>query len=116
MRNIILICTIILFLSSSCGDKIDNNFPGTYPCCLQSTLDNLISSAPTQPRAKLEKFYYKGQYVYSLNFVPPYPEDFLYSVVGENCEIICSYGGIANLKCAGWEEAEFIEVVWEDER
>ncbi|MBK9459172.1 MAG: hypothetical protein IPN94_06990 [Sphingobacteriales bacterium] len=113
MKNNLLICLVILLLSYSCNDSVEDNFPGAYPCCLQAELNNLLSKSPTIPRAKLEKYYYKGQYTYSLY---PHDPDYFYYIWDEKCEIICIFGGIAGEKCDGWEDAEFIEVVWEDTR
>ncbi|MBK8474694.1 MAG: hypothetical protein IPL33_22335 [Sphingobacteriales bacterium] len=42
--------------------------------------------------------------------------DYLTDVYSQHCEIVCSFGGVLGLRCEGWENAEFIEIVWEDTR
>lgn len=116
MKNNLILLMTTLLLSYSCNDKVEDNFPDTYPCCLQVELNNLLSKSPTTPSAKLEKYYYNNQYTYQV-LSPLYnTPDYLYNIVNERCEVVCSFGGIAGLECDGWEDAEFIEVVWEDTR
>ncbi len=118
MKAILFICTITLLLGSSCNDRIDDNFPGSYPCCVQNSINNILSNPPLTPRSYLSKYYYQGQYVYTYSGsnIPADYADFPEEVYSENCEVICFFGGIAGGKCEGWEDAEFIEVVWEDKR
>jgi hypothetical protein len=118
MKNFLLICAIILLFASSCDDRIDDNYPNSYPCCLQNSINDILNNAPLTPRVYLSKYYYQEQYVYTYNGsnICPQCADFDVNVVNENCELVCYFGGLTNGKCEGWEKAEFIEVVWEDPR
>ncbi len=104
---------IFIFSLMTCHKDVDS-FAGKYPCCIQPSVNKILSEPPTVPRAKLTKFYYKDQYAYE--FSPALYQLPFYTIVNENCEAICSYGGIDSDGCPEWENAEFIEVVWEDPR
>lgn len=118
MNNISIIFLIILLLSFSCNDdnRIEDKFPGTYPCCFQSYINNALSNPPSTPRIKIEKYYYDNQYVYIISSALSQMPDYLGYVKNENCEIVCEFGGIAGVMCPEWKNTEFIEVVWEDPR
>ncbi len=115
MKTKFLICAVILVFIFSCDGKVKDNFPGTYPDCLQPELDSLLTKPPMTPRARLEKYYHNDQYVY---FMPHKRHAAgAYVVPNENCAPFCVFGGFLPSDCDGWDKnAEFIEVVWEDPR
>lgn len=114
MKNRLLICLTILLFIFSCDDRVEDNFSGTYPCCFQPYIDKLLSMPPLPDRFKLIKYYYNNQYGYE--FSPALYSTPFYDISNENCGTICSSGGVVGGGCAEWENADFIEVVWEDPR
>lgn len=116
MKNKIFIFIILVFSLMACDKDVDR-FAGKYPCCFQTYINTILSNPPTTPSSHLDKYYYQGQYVYIFNSSKPAPyPDYLVEVGDENCKTVCYFGGIAGFKCPEWENAEFIEVVWEDTR
>ena len=116
MKQLSILITLLLMVVA-CDNKVKDNFSGTYPCCYQSRIDNILNNPPTTPRRQLDKYYFQDEYVYAFNTDPgSYPVDNLYSNYNERCEVVCSIGGVIGATCDGWEDAEFIEVVWKDPR
>ncbi|MBL7787078.1 MAG: hypothetical protein JNM36_14305 [Chitinophagales bacterium] len=114
MKQLIILITLLLMVVA-CDNKVKDNFPGTYPCCYQSSIDNILSIPPTTPRHQLDKYYFQDQYVYVFNGPALYPDE-LVATSDERCEAVCYSGGIVGFVCDDWEDAEFIEVVWKDPR
>lgn len=82
---------------------------------MQEKIDYVLENPPQNPRAKIDKYYYKKQYVYVVyTFYPDFP----LSRYDENCNFVCSSGGFdgSNNTCSNWEDADFIETVWTDNR
>ncbi len=113
MKSKILAIATTLLIGMSCN-KAEDNFPGTYPCCLQPRVDNALENSPTNPRTTIIKFLYKNKYVYM--FGVPIPDMDVW-VINDKCERVCSFDGFTGYStCEDWEEAKFIGVVWEDPR
>ena len=114
MKQLSILITLLLMVVA-CDNKVKDKFPGTYPCCYQSSIDNILSIPPTTPRHQLDKYYFQDQYVYVFNGPALHPDE-LVAISDERCEAVCFSGGIGNLVCDDWEGVEFIEVVWKDPR
>lgn len=112
MKKLTLIIGIILFISSC--EKNDDEIQ--YPTCLETRINNFIENYGVQnPRSSIKKYTYQNQTVYV--FYGNNVSDEQFSVVDENCNTICSFGSIAgNNTCDNWENSEFIETVWTDNR
>lgn len=108
--NLLLLCLVLM--SFQCEDNDDNI---TFPECLQERIDSALNQDPTTPRGTIEKYMFNSEEVYLLSFQNGIA-DGMAMVVNENCEEICVIGGISGLICEGFEDAEFIETVWEDPR
>ena len=93
----------------------DKNDDIDYPDCLQESIDFALTREPTSPRAYIKKWMFDGQEVYEINMQQGFADGMI-NIVNDNCETICSIGGISGLFCDGFEHAEFIETVWEDSR
>jgi len=106
-RVLVILVGLVLF---SC----DNNVVD-YPDCLQESIDAALNREPTSPGSYIKKWLFEQQEVYEINMQQGFA-DGMTSIVDENCELICSIGGIAGFVCDGFDQAEFIETVWQDLR
>lgn len=112
LKKIVGVGIALLFFSCN-----HNNNKMHYPECIQSYIDNFLENNNKQtPHASIEKYLYKDDYVYVLNF-QNFP-DGQSSVISSNCEILCSLGGIdgAQNDCEGFNDAKFIGLIWVDKR
>lgn len=114
MKNKLSICAIILLFISSCDGKVKDHYQGTYPSCFQAELDSLLSKPPTTPKFKLAKYYYNDEYVYIKSDYQNV--NYFFNPRNEHCWMVCFFNGFIGSDCYGWEDAEFIEIVWEDPR
>ncbi len=99
--------------------KDADRFSGDYPCCFQATIDYFLSQ-PTI-HASIDKYLFNNEYVYAINDNAPNSADMNTAILKANCELLFYFGGFAGSNCGSlcdeWvEEAEFVEVVWEDTR
>ena len=109
-----LIGAAVVLLTIGCESNHLNN---NYPKCVQSYIDNFLENNNKQtPSASVDKYLYKGDYVYVLNF-QNFP-DGQSSVISSECEPLCSLGGIDGPQndCEGFDDAKFISTVWVDNR
>jgi hypothetical protein len=109
-----IIVLIIPFLLFSCSNDVE--VKQSYPKCLQLEVDRILESSPQSPRATIELYTYQNEnvYVVNTNFA-----DYQTNVYNSQCQLICTIGGIdgnENDTCVDWENAEFIETLWTDER
>lgn len=117
LKSKIFIFIVFLFSLMACHKDADR-FSGNYPCCFQATIDYLLSQ-PTI-HAKIEKYTLNDEYLYGISDTEFYYDE-NYPVYNGSCEVIFTVGGIGGNNCGSlcneWmEEAEFIEIVWEDPR
>jgi len=112
MRNVILIIGIFLFITSC--EKSEQDVK--YPECIESQINEFIDNYGVQnPRSSVKKYNYENQIVYV--FYKNNISDEQYTVVDEYCNIICAFGSIAgNNTCENWDNAQYIETVWTDNR
>lgn len=103
----------LLLMSFQCDEDNDDNI--LYPLCLQEQIEDVLSREATSPPATVKKYVFNGEEVFLLSFQNGFA-DGMSVVVNDNCEEICLIGGIAGLICEGFDQAEFIETVWEDPR
>lgn len=109
---------LILFLVTLLSCKTDDTDNEKIPDCIKSTIENILDSEPKTPHAKFVSYNYDNELVYWYDQGGT-PEDRQDLVLNENCEIICTLGGIGAplTDCVDWEnEAQFIEIIWEDNR
>lgn len=107
MKKVIFLASICTLLFASCEN--DKDLTG-IPSCIQDTMNR--ADINSSPDASLSEFLYKGQRVYMFDPGVVIP-DWLYTVVNEDCEVICEFGGIAGLNtCPDFEaEAELIREI-----
>ncbi len=106
---------LILFSLYSCNSDDEKSIE--YPVCVQSLIDDYVNSnQPTSPRASVEKYTYNNETVYVCHF-QNFP-DGQSIVINSNCDGQCVLGGIDGVEndCLNWENAEFIETIWTDNR
>ncbi len=117
MKSNILITVLTLFLSvgiTGCeDDKADTN--SKYPECMQERIDLYIRNnlKPLSSPARIDKYLYNGKIVYIFD-IPNVP-DLGFTVVGENCNVICGGGGFTGKNDCEYE-LEYVETVWKDNR
>lgn len=107
------ILSFVLLLSCNGGEDIKN-----YPQCMQVTIDNYIDNypKPKEEPASISKYLFQNKKVYIFDPGSGFA-DILFTVVDENCNSICEFGGIAGIQtCSDWEDAKFLGVVWKDNR
>ena len=102
----------LLFLFVFCCTNDSEN--DDYPNCLDTYIDTALNQGPTTPRASIDKYDFDNKEVYLVS-IQNFP-DGMAIVVDEDCEIICEMGGIAGIICDGFNEAVFLESIWEDPR
>lgn len=110
MKNLIYIATLLFIMGCSKNDLL------TYPKCLDAEITTLLQSPVENPKATVKKYTYQGKTVYLIN---SHFADGLDPVYNDNCQLICTQGGIAgntNNSCINWDSAVYIETVWTDPR
>ncbi len=114
----LILFTAVLPLGCSDDDSIESKVSRIRPECLQPIILNALQFQPTNPRASVDKYIYQGEEVFVLSFMN-FP-DGESAVVSNECEPICSLGGIdgnPSPECSDFNEtAQFIENVWTDPR
>jgi hypothetical protein len=116
MKKFILILSVFLLLIS-CDDNDDKVVAVEDLGCLQSLVTDFIENSDSQtPKANIEKYSYKGDEVFVVNF-QNFP-DGQSTIMSLNCETICMIGGIDGDEndCLDWDDAQFIETIWVDNR
>lgn len=110
----VILILIIPFILFSCSNNDD--VKQQYPNCLQFEIDRILNSIPQSPRATIGLYTFQNENVYVVN--TNFPDD-QSNVYNSRCELICTIGGIdgnENDTCVDWENAEYIETVWTDNR
>lgn len=115
MRLLALILSITTLIGCSNDDNKTQKM-AIQPRCLQTIIDNASQFEPTSPRGNIEKYLYQGNEVFLVNVMNF--TDGQSEVIDTECVAVCSLGGIdGDLNdCEDFENAEFIETVWEDPR
>jgi hypothetical protein len=115
MRNVILIIGIFLFITSC--EKSEDDVK--YPDCLQTYIDIFLENnpSPRSPRSTIKKYMYDDNEVFLIDFLPNVPDTGA-SVVSFDCNPICFLGGIDGSQndCVNWENAQYVETIWTDNR
>lgn len=110
MKKVILTAFFLSFFLISC-----ENDPALeeVPSCIQADIKNAIRDGNSE--ASLTQYLYNGENVYGFDPGVVYP-DIMYTIVNENCEVICQFGGIAGMNtCPDFEEnAEVIGILWKN--
>ena len=112
MKFKILLLTIALTCFSCNNDNDGNNIPE----CLQTIIDDAEDSDTVTIISKIDRYLFNEQEVFLL--IPIIAiVDFPHSAISVvDCELICSFGGFMGEDTCSpdfFENAEFIEVVWE---
>ncbi|WP_242692006.1 DUF6970 domain-containing protein [Aridibaculum aurantiacum] len=117
MNNLIY---ILLACITSCATAKTVKEPAiaAIPPCLQQKIDSIKAQPQWNPPATVEEYTYHGKRVFLLS-APCC--DFFSTVVDEDCNYICApsggFTGKGDGKCPNFAaEAEFVKVVWKDER
>lgn len=107
MKKLVVSLSILVLIFSSCEN--DKDLTG-IPSCIQDTMNR--ADINSSPDASLSEFLYKGERVYMFDPGTVIP-DWLYTVVNEDCEVICEFGGITGIStCYDFEaEAELIHEI-----
>lgn len=109
-RNNLFVFLFILLFFFSCSKSTEPK----YSECIQNFIAETLSGLPGSPRAKIDKYNYEGETVYVFQHDHADPISVVYS---ETCEVICDFGGVTQVNsCENWEEAEYIETIWVDNR
>ncbi len=110
MKRLILSCAIALFIFTSCGYEWDLD---NVPSCIKDEIKN--ASRGGAKEAKVTQYLYNGENVFAFDPGVVYP-DIMYTIVNEDCEVVCQFGGFAGLNtCPNFlENAELIGVIWEN--
>ncbi|MFY0592248.1 DUF6970 domain-containing protein [Roseivirga sp.] len=98
-----------LFLTS-CGEDTS---VAELPSCIQAEIkaaQNIKSS-----EASVTEYLYNGEKVFGFDPGLVYP-DMMTTIVNEDCEVVCQFGGIAGLMtCPDFNEnAEVIGIIWQN--
>lgn len=105
---------IILLVIFSCSKNDDKDIE-KYPECLDFEVSQVLDAPPTSVRANIKKYSYLNMTVYA--FFEGNVVEGQTRVYDKSCNLVCEYGGIGNVNtCENWENAEFIETVWTDNR
>ena len=83
---------------------------------VKSFIEMTLQDSPKKPSAYIDKFLYKGQYVFFLEEGGETYPDKMYTSINADCEVVCRSGGIAGFVCEDFDKAEFVERIWKDER
>ena len=107
-----LIALVVLLSLASCPNNIEPNVPD----CIQELIKELEKD---ECNGAVVEYMFNGKvvYAYGYSYEQCAGADFASSVVDENCEPLCTLGGIAGLlECDGLvfaDEAVFVRNVWE---
>ncbi len=93
---IFFILSFVLLLSCNEGEDLKD-----YPQCIQVTIDNYIDNypKPKEEPASISKYLYQNKKVYIFDLGSGFA-DILFTVVDENYNPICEFGGIVGFKLA----------------
>lgn len=108
MKNFTLIVALSLLISCTKNQEEKN-----YPPCFESQIQILFESPVQSTKSNIKKYSYQNNEVFVLerNIGTDEP----YSVVDENCNIICEFGVWSSNTC-DLNDLVFVEIVWEDPR
>jgi len=110
MKKLLTYFFFLSFLILSCeNDDVLEDLPS----CIQSEIESASQGGSNE--ASLTQYRYNGQIVYSFDPGLVYP-DMMTTVVNEDCEVVCQFGGIAGMNtCPDFSQnAEVIGVVWKN--
>lgn len=108
MKKIIFTLILVSFLNS-CTKNTDES---KNPECVQSYIDYWTQTGSSVPEAIVKKYELNGETLYVMGSNYADDKDKVYN---ENCELVCEMGGLTGVNtCVNWEDAVFIEVVWEE--
>lgn len=122
MKHLILCAIACLFFLSSCFEKeegvtvvpTENN---VMECeSVKTLIQDALEKEPSEPRAYIDKYLYKEQYVFVLEEGGEVYPDKLYTIINSKCEVVCYSGGIGGFICQDFDKAKFIETIWKDNR
>lgn len=114
MKSLNLALIFIAFMFG-CNKEDSQKKQEKYPECFQSQINSILDGEARNPRSMLNTYSFQESIVYILytNEI----DDELFIVKDNDCNTICEFGGIGAIDtCENWENAEFIETVWEDPR
>ncbi|OEK04881.1 DUF6970 domain-containing protein [Roseivirga misakiensis] len=102
----------IVFLAVGLVSCDENSTVGDLPSCIQDEIEG--AQKLKQSEASVIEYLYNGERVFGFDPGVVYP-DIMSTIVNEDCEVICQFGGIAGLNtCPDFQEnAEEIGVVWQ---
>ncbi|OEK00672.1 hypothetical protein BFP97_03745 [Roseivirga sp. 4D4] len=106
--------TYFFFLSCLVLSCENDDVLSDLPSCIQSEIESASQGGSSE--ASLTQYRYNGQVVYSFNPGIVYP-DMMTTVVNEDCEVVCWFGGFAGTNtCPDFvENAEVIGVIWRND-
>jgi hypothetical protein len=109
--------TAVIFFSIA-YQKCGKQAAPVIPDCIQAKIEAIKKQPRWNPPATVEEYRYKGQriFVFSSNCCDQYNEAF-----DESCNYICApsggYTGKGDRKCEDFkQEAQFVKLVWKDDR
>ena len=112
------IFTAVIFLSIAQQKCQKQKAVPTIPACVQSKIDKIKKEPRWNPPAKVEEYRYDGRrvFLFSSNCCDQFNEAF-----DDSCNYICApsggYTGKGDKKCEDFKDAaQFVKVVWQDER
>jgi hypothetical protein len=111
-QSVLALGVILVFSYTSCKKE------SLLPSCVQKKIEIIKSQPKWNPAAQVDEYLYNGKTVYGFtnNCCDQY-----YEVFDAECNYICApSGGITGRgdnKCTDFQEkAQFVRVVWKDER
>lgn len=115
MKNNVMSLLLIFFLMVSCSKDEARIY--NVPECLLTTVNTILTKPPQEPRAKIEKWKFEDQEVYLID-AQNFPDGQVFVITLDCQKTICTFGGIdgPDNDCKSWENAIFIETVWQDRR
>jgi hypothetical protein len=95
MKKLIVLMSFFILLS--CSSESAQSERKQYPDCVTTEINTIMENySPRTPKSTVKKYKYNEQFIYvvAINGIA----DELYPVYNENCELLCRFGGIANIE------------------
>ncbi|WP_240409923.1 DUF6970 domain-containing protein [Flavisolibacter nicotianae] len=114
MKHYLLTAAIVVNMTQQKCDKA----VVVTPSCIQARIEEIKKQPRWNPPAQVEEYVYNGKraFLFSSNCCDQYNE-----LVDENCNYLCApsggFTGRGDRKCPNFKDsAQFIRLVWKDER